>query len=108
MRWPRLPGASWHSPRRPRSRADLAREWHVVRVTRQKATAGERKRNADLRKYWSPVTESNRRPSPYHLGATRSITVVGAVHRTLAVAWGWCRMARLLHFAAALRRSRGY
>ena len=28
--------------------------------------SGERSRTADLRKYWSPVTESNRRPSPYH------------------------------------------
>jgi len=36
MRWARLPGPSWHSLRRPRSRADLAREWHAVRVTLQK------------------------------------------------------------------------
>src|SRR5450755_145389 len=51
---------------------------------------------------WSPVTESNRRPSPYHLEATRSIGVIGAGQRTLAVIYGRCRTVWLLHFAAAL------
>jgi transposase InsO family protein len=32
---------------------------------------------------WSPVTESNRRPSPYHLGAGRSLKVVGAGYRLI-------------------------
>jgi hypothetical protein len=36
-------------------------------VTSQKMRAGERNQIADLRKYGSPVTESNRRPSPYHV-----------------------------------------
>jgi hypothetical protein len=44
---------------------------------------------------------SYRRPSPYHLGATRSIEVVEAGHRTLTVIWGRCCAVRLLHFAAA-------
>jgi len=33
----------------------------------------------------SPVTESYRRPSPYHLGAKRSIGVIGAGQGFLAV-----------------------
>ena len=63
---------------------------------------------SDIRKTsltWSPVTESNRRPSPYHLGAKRSIGVIGAGQRTLAVIYGRCRTVRLLHFAAASRRA---
>src|ERR1700761_10203 len=66
MRWPRLLGLNLPSPRKARLLSHLAREWHAVRVTRQKMRAGERNQIADLRKYWSPVTESNRRPSPYH------------------------------------------
>ena len=40
-------------------------------------------------------------PSLYHLGAKRSIGVIGAGQRTLAVICGRCRPVRLLHFAAA-------
>ena len=42
------------------------------------------------------------RPSPYHLGATRSIKVIDASHRTMTVILGRCCAVRLLHFAAAL------
>jgi hypothetical protein len=41
-------------------------------------------------------------PSPYHLGARRSIEVIDAGRRTLTVIYGRCRTVRLLHFAAAL------
>jgi hypothetical protein len=41
------------------------------------------------------------RPSPYHLGATWSIRVVDAGHKTLTVIWGRCCPVRLLHFVAA-------
>ena len=36
MRRPRLLGPSWHSPRRPRSRVDLARGWHETSMTVRK------------------------------------------------------------------------
>jgi len=39
--------------------------------------------------------------SLYHLGARRSIRVIGAGQRTLTVIYGRCRTVRLLHFAAA-------
>jgi hypothetical protein len=35
---------------------------------------------------WSPLTESNRRPSPYHLGARGSLEVIDAGHQVYA---GW-------------------
>jgi hypothetical protein len=50
---------------------------------------------------WSPVTESNRRPSPYHLGAKRSMKVVDAAQKPSTVTFSRCRALRLLHFAAA-------
>ncbi len=67
MRWPRLLGPSWHSPRRPRSRADLVRGRHAVRMTRQNPRGGEPLCTSEPVSEGSPVTESNRRPSPYHV-----------------------------------------
>ena len=49
----------------------------------------------------APLRGSNRRPSLYHLGATRTIEVVDAGHRTMTVIWGRCCAVRLLRFAAA-------
>ena len=49
----------------------------------------------------SPVTESNRRPSPYHLGASGSLKVVGAAQRLSSVSSSRRRSMRLLHSAAA-------
>jgi hypothetical protein len=66
---------------------------------------GSRKQGPKASLSWRPVTELSHRPSPYHLGATRSIEVVGAGHRTLTVMWGRCRAVRLLHFTAALSPS---
>ncbi len=40
-RWLRLPGPSWHSPRRPRRRTDLARGRHGVAMTHRNTRAGE-------------------------------------------------------------------
>jgi len=49
----------------------------------------------------SPVTESNRRPSPYHLDALGSMAVVDADHRPKTVDGGPCEAMRLLHLIAA-------
>jgi hypothetical protein len=49
----------------------------------------------------SPLTESNRRPSPYHLGAWRTMKVIDAGQRPAAVDLAQYRSAQLLHFAAA-------
>jgi hypothetical protein len=49
---------------------------------------------------WSPFTESNRRPSPYHLVARRSMLVVRADRRLMRASWGRSWAMRLLHSAA--------
>ena len=51
---------------------------------------------------WWSYGDSNPRPPPCHLGATRSMRVIDAGQRTLAVIHGRCRTVQLLHFAAAL------
>jgi hypothetical protein len=50
---------------------------------------------------WSPFTESNRRPSPYHLVAPRSMPIISAGRKIMMVRWGRCGTVRLLYFAAA-------
>jgi hypothetical protein len=56
-----------------RSRADLARGRHTVRMTRQNTRGVNRKLcTSEPVSEWSPVTESNRRPSPYHRDSTVS------------------------------------
>jgi hypothetical protein len=59
-----LPAGCWRDPHRLVSHL-------IFEISRQKAI-----RKTSLS--WSPVTESNRRPSPYHLGACRSLKVVSA------------------------------
>src|SRR6202034_4719154 len=87
MRWLRLLGPSWHSPRRPRSRADLARGRHAVRMTRQNPRGGEPQLcTSEPVSEWSPVTESNRRPSPYH-GDALPTELTGPVFSCLT--WGF-------------------
>ena len=46
--------AEFAKSERGKGASHLAREWHAVRMARQKPRTGERNRIADLRKYWEP------------------------------------------------------
>jgi hypothetical protein len=79
-RWARGPRSGWDVI--PPCRA-LAVQWEQMGADDRLSQLVPRRSSRVVRETistWSPVTESNRRPSPYHLVATRSMLVVGAGH----------------------------
>ena len=78
-------------PRPARRRSELTDRKNALACSREARTEGA-----------EDLDRQPARTSPYHLGATGSIKVVGAGRRTLAIVWGRCYAMRLLHSAAAL------